>query len=262
MQKSTLRWGRFTVVKAFVLFFFAVYPFFNPTYAQTNKTSREERKEQLVLQLKEEITLFLSTLHIKYGQVLQRKQAVENALAPIQAKKKSKKTEMDNQIEQALQVKKAALENKIQRYQKMEDEALKLQSDIDNLFVIIFNSKTKTLNPNQQKQLTIHNKDENDTVIMQKYVSTQTMPSYNQIISTKRADTVYYIILGSFMKKRESEQYLAKIQKQYANAVILGNENTSNMYRVGMGPYATKEEAISKRPTNMRSWISYEPQSQ
>jgi hypothetical protein len=65
----------------------------------------------------------------------------------------------------------------------------------------------------------------------------------------------YYIIFGSFIERNNAERFLTKLTKRYVNVIDLGNDNVFGMYRTGIGPYKTKEEALANRPTDARNWI-------
>ena len=65
----------------------------------------------------------------------------------------------------------------------------------------------------------------------------------------------YYIVFGSFKERNNAEKFLTKLERRYANVVDIGNENIFGMYRAGIGPYYSKEDAVSKRPTDVKNWI-------
>jgi len=231
VRKSILRQIRGSImIKTVFLFFFAAYLFSNSAYAQTEKTKKLERKEQLITYLEENIALFLSIIKTKREHILQQKEEMQAEWENYQTKKETKKTKaIDAQIEQAWYGKIVHLDTKDKAYQKIETEAIALQDSIQTLFHVIITSKAKSIDQNL------------------KYDA--------KLMVTEDANGDYYIVFGSFIKRNDATKLLSKLQKQYSNAVDIGNENVFGMYRIGIGPYTTKQEAIVQRPTNAESWI-------
>jgi hypothetical protein len=86
--------------------------------------------------------------------------------------------------------------------------------------------------------------------------STTTSTTRNQpLIYQGNVNSGYYIIFGSFVERNNAERFLTKLRKQYPNVVDLGNNNMFGMYRTGIGPYKTKEEALAHRPTDAKNWV-------
>jgi hypothetical protein len=65
----------------------------------------------------------------------------------------------------------------------------------------------------------------------------------------------YYIVFGSFIERSNAVRFLDKLRLRFPNVVDIGNDNMFDMYRTGIGPYTTKEEAVAQRPTDMKNWI-------
>jgi len=87
---------------------------------------------------------------------------------------------------------------------------------------------------------------------------TQTSASSNNnksIVPFANVDAGIYVVFGSFKEKKNAEKMLSKLRKQYPNVVAMGNDNPVGMYRVAIGPYKTKEEAIAKKPQDIETWI-------
>jgi len=247
----------FAVVKALFLLFFATNSFSNAAYAQTNKAKNTEQKQQLMLQIEKNVASFLFSVKAKCEQAQFQKNTLEAELASLYAKKKKKKTEIEKQIERIIQQKIVYLEKRIQEYQSIENEIIEIQSVMKNLISLVTNSKAKNTIQNQQKQINQSVIDENNIVLIQEYIPTQyhCQTSDNQFIDTGNLILVYYLILGSFAKINEAEKFQSKLKKHYPNAVNIGNENIYGMYRVGIGPYTTKEEAMAQKSSYTDSWV-------
>jgi hypothetical protein len=65
----------------------------------------------------------------------------------------------------------------------------------------------------------------------------------------------YYVIFGSFIERDNANRFLNRLRRNHSNVVDLGNDNIFGMYRTGVGPYRTKEEAVAQRPTGVKSWV-------
>jgi chromosome segregation ATPase len=85
--------------------------------------------------------------------------------------------------------------------------------------------------------------------------SSSTTARNQPMITQANITSGYYIIFGSFIERNNAERFLAKLEKKYPNVIDLGNENIFGMYRTGIGPYRTKEEAIANRPTDAKNWV-------
>lgn len=87
-------------------------------------------------------------------------------------------------------------------------------------------------------------------------ISTSTSTSRSQpLIYQGNINSGYYIIFGSFIERNNAERFLAKLKRKYPNVADLGNNNMFGMYRTGIGPYNTKEEALANRPTDAKNWV-------
>ena len=136
-RSKSLRGSRVSpaIVRVFLLLFcFVACSLFNSVNAQTDKVKKTEQREQLLLQLDANMNSFLSAVRNKREQNLQQLEELRVELEKFQSRKVNKKTRaMDEQIEQSLLRKITNLENKDREYQKMEEEAIALLSDLENL---------------------------------------------------------------------------------------------------------------------------------
>lgn len=215
--------GKFVSAKIFFLFCFTAYSFIGLADAQTNKPSREQRKKELIAELEEKITSFFITIKDKQELVMSQKNELKIALEKYQTKKQTRKTrETDEMIKQLIEHKIASLEYQDKEYQRMENEAVVIQ--------YIFDTQ----------------------VLAEKNVKST---SVSQTVDKKNAIKGYYVVLGSFKEKNDAIKFFSKLQKQYSNAVDMENDNENGMFRIGIGPYTTKEEAATQKPVNKNSWI-------
>ena len=81
------------------------------------------------------------------------------------------------------------------------------------------------------------------------------VPEILPMIVAEQASSGYYIVFGSFAKKNNAEEFFTVLNKKYSNVVAIGNDNERNMYRIGIGPYASMKEATMQRPPQPESWI-------
>jgi nucleoid DNA-binding protein/cell division septation protein DedD len=63
----------------------------------------------------------------------------------------------------------------------------------------------------------------------------------------------YYVVIGSFQSNQNAQDFLNKQRVQYPNAVNLGKEGTSNLYKIAIGPY-TQQEAEALRNKEGKGW--------
>ncbi len=93
----------------------------------------------------------------------------------------------------------------------------------------------------------------------QKYTQIQSFqPASSQsqlVVTPEDVSSGYYVVFGSFAERNNADRFLAKLKRKYNNVTDLGNDNAYGMYRTGIGPYKTKEEAANQRPTDARSWL-------
>ena len=276
------------------------------TQPNTAKSANTQRKEALIAQLDANAASFLVTVRSKRELNQQQLTEVRTELEKQQAKKKTKKTQaMDEQIENALKRKVASLEHKEQEYQRMENDAIALQTTLQAQSATLAQHSTstsQTVAQNQQKQLgqstastsTTQTGSQNQqkqvgqstsstqgyaqnqqkqvgqsTSSTQGYAQNQTRPSGTQPTTTtpnarvsygyqpanKNVTEGYYVVFGSFVERDNAVRFLARLQTRFSNVVDIGNDNVFGMYRTGIGPYATKEEAVSKRPSDMKNWV-------
>jgi DNA repair exonuclease SbcCD ATPase subunit len=85
--------------------------------------------------------------------------------------------------------------------------------------------------------------------------STSSNARNQSMIFQRNVSSGYYIVFGSFIERNNAEKFLAKLRNRYTNVVDLGNDNIFGMYRTGIGPYRTKEEAVAQRPTEAKNWV-------
>jgi len=214
--------------------------------------SSGQQKEELQAQLEANAASYLASVQTKREQNQQQLKSLENELKELQSKKKSRKTQaMDEQNKQALQAKIANLEKKDLEYQQMEEEAIASLLLIQNQLAAM-NEKTS-----QQSSTTKSSQTQNTRSSSNQSTTTTQSPrvSYGYQPANKNVTDGYYIVFGSFIERGNAERFISKLRTQFSNVVDIGNDNTFGMYRTGIGPYKTKEEAIAHRPTDMKNWI-------
>ena len=267
----------FTVVKVSFFICFILYSSSNVLYTQSNNTKNAQQKEQILLQLENQTTTFLSTVNEKRVKLQQQKEELEKELTILQSKKKRKKTQAeDEQRKEAILKKLASLETKDKEYQRMENEAMELLATLKNTYPANKNLAPNTIEKEQstlQEPIQKNNvtNSENNTVKTQQYqpaVANRSTPtvdySKKNVVKTQQPQTSvasgnvangYYIVFGSFVERNNAERFLTRLKSQFSNVVDIGNDNIFGMYRTGIGPFKTKEEAIAKRPTDMKNWV-------
>jgi hypothetical protein len=248
-------------------------------YTQSNNTKNAQQKEELLSHLENQTTTFLSTINGKREQVRLMKEGLETELKNLRAAKTKKKEQAAKEQKiQYLEQKIASLETKDKEYQRMENEALELLSTLKNTSTANKNTnkignKTTVEQSTLQEPIQKNNvtNSENNAVKTQQYQSsvadknaTTGHYSRNNVVKTQQSQPFaasgnvasgYYIVFGSFVERNNAEKFLTRLKSQFSNVVDIGNNNIFGMYRTGIGPYKTKEEAIAKRPTDMKNWI-------
>jgi len=139
----------------------------------------------------------------------------------------------------------------------MEGEALALQSTVQNKAAELAqqsSSSTKTVAQNQQKTNQTTTQEPVQRSSSQPAKTTQT-PRVSYAPVSKNAPDGYYVVFGSFIERNNAERFLGRLQTRFPNVVDIGNDNIFGMYRTGIGPYKTKEEAIAQRPHDMKNWV-------
>jgi cell division protein FtsN len=85
--------------------------------------------------------------------------------------------------------------------------------------------------------------------------TTESSSNSKYIVPFANVDAGFYVVFGSFRERRNAERMLAILSNQYSNVVDIGNNNVFGMYRTGIGPYKTREDAASRKPKGVRTWI-------
>jgi DNA repair exonuclease SbcCD ATPase subunit len=241
--------------------------------AQSAKTEREKQIEE-VMQRIEDLT----------EEINRRKQAAATAeqkqqgqvAASTNKNKQTKKTktgsqqelpsEKDKQIKE-LEAMVASLNTQVKTYtQKQQKQTTTYEQKQKELVETISDKdrKIQELERNlamlsaQPGKSSSQKQGSSSTSRNQPTASQRSYTSYskNQPITYQgNVSSGYYIIFGSFIERSNAEKFLDRLQRQYVNVIDLGNDNIFGMYRTGIGPYKTKEEAIANRPTNARNWV-------
>jgi hypothetical protein len=145
--------SNFVLAKAFFLFCFVAYSLIGLAHVHPNKSSKEQRKEELITELSEKLTSFLSTIKAKQELVMSQKNELQAELEKYENKKKTKKTqEADEQMKKLLQDKIASLENKQKEYQKMESEAIALQTTLESQIITTETEENPDAKTNSSEQ--------------------------------------------------------------------------------------------------------------
>jgi cell division protein FtsN len=105
----------------------------------------------------------------------------------------------------------------------------------------------------QQYQSTIADRS-TSTVNYLKTNVVRTQP-HQSFVASGNVASGYYIVFGSFVERNNAENFLTRLQSQFSNVVDIGNDNIFGMYRTGIGPYKTKEDAMAQKPADMKNWI-------
>jgi chromosome segregation ATPase len=242
------------------------------TSTTTQLQNAEEKRQVVSDKIDENTASFLEAITTKQAQNQTQKEALERELADLQAEKTKKKNlaEKEQKI-QDLKKKIAALENKDKEFQKIKNEAIAMQAAMQEQATA---SDKKTNNASQSSQNQINSNlstqkssSGSTSSLTSKSTSSststqtrsQTSESLNNnnksIIPFANVDAGIYVVFGSFKEKKNAERMLSKLRKQYSNAVAMGNDSPVGMYRIAIGPYKTKEEAIAKKPQDVETWI-------
>jgi len=268
-------------------------------YYSEESQNQTQQKNVATANANENVASYLANIQTKREQNQQQLTETQADLEKHQAKKTTKKTRAaDEQIEQALERKIANLENKDKEYQKMEQEAIALQTTAQNNQSYAStngsNSSAGISAQNQQNQTNVNSKtttsastqeyaqnqnsrsttststQKSTSTTTQGYTQTQPRSTSGNQASTSSQNTRvtygyqpvngnvttgYYVVFGSFIDRNNATKFLSKLQTRFSNVMDIGNDNEFGMYRTGIGPYVTKEEALAQRPTDMKNWV-------